>query len=107
MGVARQAPAPATGRLVSQLKAQGEDERDHPFDKGLAVVKQLHVSRFVLKIDGDRPVFTERAGGMAHGSPADQRVGSGLMTQNEGNTCTNFKGIVKDLVQLGEISFLV
>jgi len=39
MGVARQAPAPATGRLVPQLKAQGKDESDHQFDKGLAVAK--------------------------------------------------------------------
>jgi hypothetical protein len=60
---------------LPQLKAQGEDESDHQFDKGLAVVKQLQTGRFVLKIDGDSPVFTGRAGGGSHGSPSDQMVG--------------------------------
>jgi hypothetical protein len=49
MGVARQAPAPATGRLMPELKAQGEDERDDPFNKGIAVVKQLKVGRFIVQ----------------------------------------------------------
>jgi hypothetical protein len=74
MGVARQAPAPATGRLVPQLKAQSEDERDHPFDKGLAVVKQLQVGRFVPKIDGDSPVFSRRLSHYAHASPPCHQV---------------------------------
>jgi len=51
MGVTRQAPAPTTGRLVPQLKAQGEEESHHQFDKGLAVVKQLNVGRLILKSD--------------------------------------------------------
>ncbi len=76
MGVARQAPAPATGRLVPQLKAQGEDDSDHQFDKGLAVAQQLKVGRFVLKIDGDSPVFAGLVGCAVHGSPSGQMVGA-------------------------------
>jgi hypothetical protein len=49
MGVARQAPASATGRLVFQLKAEGENESEHEFNKGLAVAKQLNIGRFVSK----------------------------------------------------------
>jgi hypothetical protein len=74
MEVARQAPAPATGRFVSQLKAQGKDERDYQFDKGLAVVKQLQVSRFVPKIDGDSSVFSRRLSRYAHASPPCHQV---------------------------------
>jgi len=48
MGVARQAPAPATGRRVPQLKAEGAEESDHQCDKGLAVAQELKVGRFVL-----------------------------------------------------------
>jgi len=82
MGVARQAPAPATGRLVPQLNAQGKDEREHQFDKGLAVVKQLQVGHSVLKIDGDRPVFTRRAV-FRMGHP-QIRWSMSLMTQDGG-----------------------
>src|SRR5712691_10626099 len=72
MRVARQAPATATGRLVFQLKTDGQDERQYQFHKGLAVAQELNVSRFVLKIDGDGAVFTGLAGGVAHGSPSGQ-----------------------------------
>jgi hypothetical protein len=57
MRVTRQAPAAATGRLVLELKAEGEKERQHTFEKRLAVAKQLKVGRFVLKINGEGPVF--------------------------------------------------
>jgi hypothetical protein len=40
MRVARQAAAPVTGRLMPQLKAQGEDESDHQFDKGVGKEKR-------------------------------------------------------------------
>jgi hypothetical protein len=62
MGVARQGPAAATGRLVLELKPEGHDERQHPFDKRLAVAQQLNVGCFVLKIDGDSPVVARRFG---------------------------------------------
>jgi hypothetical protein len=74
MGVARQASAPATGRLVPQLKAQGEDERDHQFDKGFAVVKQLKVGRFIVEIDGDGTVVSGRFDGSAQVSPLWHQV---------------------------------
>ena len=35
MRVARQAPAPATGGLVFELKAEGQDEGEHTFEKAL------------------------------------------------------------------------
>jgi hypothetical protein len=57
MRVARHAPSPTTGCLVFQLKANGQDEGDDPFEKRLAVAKKLKVGRFLLKIDGDGTVF--------------------------------------------------
>jgi hypothetical protein len=74
MRVARQARAPATSGLVPQLKAQGEDESDHQFDKRLAVVKQLKISRFIVEINGNGPVFAGLASGVSHGSPLGQMV---------------------------------
>ena len=74
MGVTRQAPAPTTGRLVPQLKAQGEEEGEHQFDKGFAVVKQLNVGRLILKIDGDGPVLAYRLGCLSHLSPPVKMV---------------------------------
>src|SRR6516165_9545349 len=43
MRVARQAPTAVTGRLVEELKAEGEKVREYEFNKGLAVAKQLQV----------------------------------------------------------------
>jgi len=74
MGVTRQAPAPTTGRLVPQLKAQGEEEGEHQFDKGFAVVKQLNIGRLILKIDGDGPVLAYRLGCLSHLSPPVKMV---------------------------------
>jgi hypothetical protein len=37
MRVARQAPAPATGGLVFELKAKGEEKGEDTFDKRFAV----------------------------------------------------------------------
>ena len=69
MRVARQAPAAATGRLVCELKAEGQEKGEDTFDKRLAIAKQLKVGRFVLKIDGDGAVFAGRFGCCAHVSP--------------------------------------
>ena len=74
MRVARQAPTAVTGRLVEELKAEGEKEREYEFNKGLAVAKQLQVGRFVSKIDGDGPVFAGPFGGCAHVSPLCHQV---------------------------------
>ena len=54
--MARQASATSTHRLVFELKAEGQDEGDHAFDKRFAIAKQLKVGRFVLKINGDGAV---------------------------------------------------
>ena len=50
MGMAREAPAAATGALVGELKPKREDERQDELDKRLAVVHELKVSGFVLEI---------------------------------------------------------
>jgi hypothetical protein len=76
MRVACQAPSPATGRLVLELKTEGKKERQHTFEKRLAVAKQLKVGRFVLKIHGDGPVFAGLAGGGSHGSSSSHQVSS-------------------------------
>jgi len=84
MGVARQAPAAATGRLVCELKAEGHDEGEDTFEERLAIAKELEVRRFVLKIDGDGPVVASLAGCSSHGHP-QVRWSMQLMTKGEGN----------------------
>jgi hypothetical protein len=74
MRVTRHAPTAATGRPVCKLKAEGEDERHHQFDKGFAVTKQLKVGRFILKIDGNGSVFAGLVSCVSHGSPSGQIV---------------------------------
>jgi hypothetical protein len=69
MGVARQAPATATGGLVGELKAKRQEKGHDTFEECLAIVKQLHVGRFVLKIDGDGAVFSRRFGCCTHVLP--------------------------------------
>src|SRR5919205_3442197 len=76
MGVARQAPTATTGRLVCQLKAQGQDKGEDAFDKRLPVAKEFKVGCFVLKIDSDGTVFAGLAAGGSHGSSSDQMVGA-------------------------------
>ena len=73
MGVAGQAPTAVTGHLVEELKAEGEEEREHDFNKGLPVAEQRKVGRFVSKIDGDGPVFASLTGGGSHESPSSPR----------------------------------
>src|SRR4029434_7557713 len=50
MRVARQAPTAATGRLVGELKAQGQDKGEDELDKRLAIVKQAKVGGFIETI---------------------------------------------------------
>jgi hypothetical protein len=76
MRVARHTPSAATGCLVCQLKAEGEDESHPQFAKGFAVGTELKGGRFVRKIDGDGPVFAGLAGIVSHGSPTGQMVGA-------------------------------
>jgi len=80
----RQAPAAATGRLVFQLKAHGQEEGEHALEKRLPIAKQLTVGRFVLKIDSDGAVFTGRVGCSSHGHP-QVRWSMQLVTKDEGN----------------------
>ena len=74
MGVTRQAPTATTGRLVGQLKAQGQEKGEDAFEKRLAVAQELQVGGFIVKIDGDGPVFAGLARGVWHGSPSGQGV---------------------------------
>src|SRR6266852_2910204 len=74
MGVAGETPAATTGRLVGELKANGEEESHDAFDKRLAIAKQLRIRSFVVKIDGDGAVFAGLVSGVAHESPSGQRV---------------------------------
>src|SRR5882724_8179450 len=84
MRVAGQAPASTTGRLVFQLKAEGHDEGEDTFKERLPIAQQLKISRFVLKIDSDGPVFTGLAGWVSHGHP-QVRWSMSLVTQDAGN----------------------
>jgi len=74
--MAGQASPSLTSRLVCELKTKGEEEREHAFDKRLAVAKQLIVGRFVVKIDSDGPVFAGLFGCCAHVSPPGHQVSS-------------------------------
>jgi hypothetical protein len=76
MQVAGQAPAAATGRLMLELKAKGEEKGEDEFDKRLAIVKELKVGRFIVEIDGDGAVVPHPCGGCAHVLPPDHQVAS-------------------------------
>jgi hypothetical protein len=85
MRVACETPAPATGGFVCELKAEGEEESEHEFNKDLAMAKQLKVGRFVSKIDSDGPVFAGPFGYCAHVSPQVIRSRQ-RMRHDRGNT---------------------
>src|SRR5215510_2312253 len=68
--VTGQAPAPTTGGLMCELKAEGQDEGEDTFDKRFAVTKELKIDRFVPKIDGDGPVFVSPFGCLSHVLPS-------------------------------------
>jgi hypothetical protein len=74
MRVARQASAAATGRLVCELKAEGQEKGEDAFDKRLAIAKQLKVGGFILEINCEGPVFAGLASGVAHGSSSGPMV---------------------------------
>src|SRR4029453_19552940 len=76
MRVAGETPAPVTGGLVCELKAQGEEESAHEFHKGLAVAQQLQIGRIVSKIDSNGAVFAGPFGGLPHVSPPGHQVSS-------------------------------
>jgi hypothetical protein len=76
MRVAGETPAPVTGGLVCELKAQGEEESAHEFHKGLAVAQQLQIGRVISKIDRDGAVFAGPFGGLPHVSPPGHLVSS-------------------------------
>jgi hypothetical protein len=62
MRVAGETPAPATGRRVGELQAQGQDKGEDELDKRLAIIKQAKVGRFILEINGDGAVVPRRCG---------------------------------------------
>jgi len=74
MRVAGQTPSPATGCLVFELEAKGQNEGDHTFEKRLAVFNQAKVGRLVSKIHGDGTVFPWWFGLASHRSPPGQVV---------------------------------
>jgi hypothetical protein len=69
MRVACQVPVAATGGLVGELKAQGQEKGEHAFDKCLPIAKELKVGRFIVEIDGDGPIFTGLVDSVSHGHP--------------------------------------
>ena len=89
--MACQAPTSLTRRCVFELKAKGEEKGEDTCDKRFAIAKQLIIGRFVLKVDGDGPVFTGLAGGVAHGSSSGQRVGV-VDDPTWGNACPMARG---------------
>ena len=59
-----------------QLQTEGEEDSEHTFNKRFAIAKQLEVGGFILKIDGDSPVFVGLVDGVSHRSPSGQMVGA-------------------------------
>ena len=86
MRVARQAPAPATGRLVCELKAKRQHEGEDTLEKCLPIAKQLKVRGFMLKIDGDGTVYACLFGCCAHVSHPQVIRSRKLMRHDGGNT---------------------
>jgi hypothetical protein len=76
MGVAGQAPAATTSRLVGELKAKGQEKGQDAFDKGFAVAKELPVGRFIVEIDSDGAVVPRPHSGLGHVSPPGHQVAS-------------------------------
>ena len=69
IGVTRQAPTSATGRLMLALEAKGHEKGEDTFQKRLAVAKQLKIGRFIVEIDSDGAVFAWPFGCVTHVSP--------------------------------------
>ena len=70
----REACSSATGRLVCELKTEREEKGENKLNERFAVAQQLKIGRFVLKIDGDGPVFACSFGCLSHVSPPGYQV---------------------------------
>jgi len=57
-----------------QLKAKRQEKGERKLKKCFAVAKQATVGDFILKIDGNGPVFSCVFGLASHGSPPGQMV---------------------------------
>jgi hypothetical protein len=62
------------GMLGATLIGHQVIQMRQPRDKRLTVAKELKVGRFVLKIDGNGPVFAGLAGSASHGPPSGHQV---------------------------------
>jgi hypothetical protein len=49
-----------------ELQTKSEEQGKDAFDKRFASATQLHIGRFVLKVDSNSPVFAGLAGSAAH-----------------------------------------
>src|SRR5439155_11806264 len=77
MGVSGQTPTTGAGRLVCELKAQGEEKGKDEFDKCLAIVHQLQVGGWLLEIDRDGTVLAGRFSALSHvSSSVEMAVGA-------------------------------
>src|SRR5262249_39696974 len=107
MGVTREAPAAVTGRLMEQLRAQGQEKGEDAFNKRLPVIKQAEVGGFVVKIDSDGPVFAGLGGGITHGHPSVFRSrkttrhheGNALQSQDH---CAGIRGLPLKTMESGK-----
>jgi hypothetical protein len=106
MRVPRQAPTAATGRLVGELKAQGQDKGEDELDKRLAIVKQAKVSCFIVEIDGDSAIVPRRCGCCAQVSPPEHHVSS-VDEIRWGVRHYNIKKIVREAGRYHEIRWSV
>src|SRR5262249_42267102 len=95
MRVTCETPAPATGSLMCELKAEGEEESAHEFHKGLAVAQQLQVGRVVSKIDSDGAVFAGSFGSLPHVSP--QVIRSRQWMRHDGGNTLQYQAHRKGL----------
>src|SRR6266853_893771 len=74
MRVAGQTPAPATGRRVGELKAQGQDKSEDELDKCFAIVKQAKIGGSTVEINGDSAGVSRRCGCCAQSVTPDHHV---------------------------------
>jgi hypothetical protein len=85
MGVVCQVPPAVTGALVDELKADGQNDSQHPFEKRLAITKQVRVGRFIVEIDSDRAVVPPLRGCCGQCvTPRSSGLGK-MMRHNGGN----------------------
>src|SRR5712691_6988872 len=102
MRVARQASAPATGRLVGELKPKREDERQDELDKRFAIAEYLEVGRFIAEINGDGTVVAGRLGALSHVSPSvEMAVG---VDETSWRQCTETSSGLRDSRCVGTVS---